>query len=171
MVLLINWEPAFDIYKRVVEGYSGFKFDEVNFLDIAKSYPIGLVKIDGEMVIRDPFLTKDGAIYCLDNIDKGQYIKIMNGDVNSLIAGAADAAEFCNEIDSNKSGDENFVFCIDCISRVKFLNEDYFKELKAIGGDLPVNGTVSFGEIANAGHSFLEIYNKTVIVATWKQII
>ncbi|MDD4992351.1 MAG: FIST C-terminal domain-containing protein [Paludibacter sp.] len=169
-VITINWESAYDVYTRVVEQHSGLKFDDTNFLEIAKSYPIGLVKIDGEMIIRDPFLTKEGAIYCLDNIEKGQYITIMNGNINSLIEGAAKAAESCNKTDLINA-DDNFVFCIDCISRVKFLNEDYAKELKAIGEDLPVNGTVSFGEIANAGHSFLEIYNKTVIVATWEQTI
>jgi hypothetical protein len=167
----INWEPAFEVYRRVVERHSGLNFDDTDFLDIAKSYPIGLVKIDGELVIRDPFLTKDGTIYCLDNIEKGQYITIMNGNVNSLIAGAAKAAESCREIGPIMDNAEDFVFCIDCISRVKFLNEDYYKELKAVGGDLPVNGAVSFGEIANDGHSFLEIYNKTVIVAKWEQMI
>jgi hypothetical protein len=167
----INWEPAFDIYKRVVEAHSGLKFNDNNFLEVAKCYPIGLVKIDGELVIRDPFQIKDGAIFCLDNIEKGQYITIMNGNVDSLIAGAAKAAESCQEPGSITNTKENFVFCIDCISRVKFMDDDYAKELKAIGNDQPVCGTVSFGEIANAGHSFLEIYNKTVIVAKWEQTI
>ncbi|MEI6753767.1 MAG: hypothetical protein WCK78_11445 [Paludibacter sp.] len=47
----------------------------------------------------------------------------------------------------------------------------YNKELQVIGENQAVNGIVTFGEIANVGDSFLEIYNKTVIVAGWKQQI
>lgn len=169
-IISINWEPASEFYKNIVENHSGLKFDESNFLEIAKCYPIGLIRIDGEMVVRDPFLASEGNLYCLDNIDKGQYITIMNGDIDSLIEGAEKAAESCysNKIATDES--LKFVFSIDCISRVKYLADDYSRELKAIGGDLPVNGALSFGEIANVGHSFLEIYNKTVIVARWEQI-
>jgi hypothetical protein len=168
-VISINWEPAFECYKNIVEKHSGQTFNDQNFLDIVKSYPIGLVKIDGEMVIRDPFMTRDGALFCLDNIDKGQYITIMNGNIDSLVDGAGKASKSCCnsiDIDHDKS---QFVFCIDCISRVLFLGDQYALELQAIGGNLPVNGASSFGEIANVGHSFLEIYNKTVIVSRWEQ--
>lgn len=167
VVKTINWEPAFEMYKNIVEKHSGLTFNDDNFLDIAKSYPVGLNKIDDEMVIRDPFMTKDGALYCLDNIDKGQYISIMNGDAKSLIEGAAIASHVCNASSEKKGITTESLFCIDCISRVKFLSDDYSKELQAIGGKELVNGVVSFGEIANVGDSFLEIYNKTVIVAKW----
>ena len=129
------------------------------------------MKIDGEMVVRDPFLIEDSSIYCIDNIDKGQYISILNGDSDSLIEGAEIALNIFNKNKSQKGIVTDFTFCIDCISRVNFLGNDYRKELQVIGDNKPVNGIVTFGEIANVGDSFLEIYNKTVIVAGWKQQI
>jgi hypothetical protein len=165
----INWEPAFDVYKKVVEMHSGLVFDNNNFPEIAKCYPIGLMKIDGEQVIRDPYTTLDGALYCLDNVDTGQYITVMNGNSASLIEGAAKAAEKCENDNKDKDIVSDFTFCVDCFSRVNFLGKDYSKELKAIEGIKPVYGVVTFGEIANVGDSFLEIYNKTIIVAGWKQ--
>ena len=169
-IITINWEPAFEVYKNIVENHSGLKFNSTNFLEIAKCYPIGLIKIDGEMVIRDPFLIENGSIYCLDNIDKGQYISIMHGDSESLITGASNASNSYNKSKTELGISTKFTFCIDCISRANFLGNDYQRELKIMGGDQLVNGVVSFGEIANIGDSFLEIYNKTVIVAGWKQI-
>ena len=169
-IITINWEPAFEVYKKIVENHSGQKFNSTNFLEIAKCYPIGLVKIDGEMVIRDPFMIEHGSIFCLDNIDKGQYISIMHGDSESLITGAENAVKSYNKAKIKQGVSTKFAFCIDCISRVNFLKNDYQRELKIIGKNQPVNGVVSFGEIANVGDSFLEIYNKTVIVAGWKQI-
>ena len=168
-VISINWEPAFDVYKEKVEKHSGYKFTDTNFLELSNSYPLGVVKIDGEMIIRDLFQEQDGALYCLDNIDRGQYITITNGNVNSLIKGAKLASETCSLKDKTTINSD-FIFCIGCISRAKFLGNEYVRELKAIGGESPVNGVLSFGEIANVGHSFLEIYNKTVIVARWEQI-
>ena len=167
-ILSINWEPAYDVYKKIVENHSGLVFYNNNFSEIAKCYPIGLIKIDGEQVIRDPYTTLDGALYCLDNVDSGQYITVMNGNAASLIEGAAKAAEKCETGNKDKDIISEFTFCVDCFSRVNFLEKDYSKELKAIEGNKPVYGVVSFGEIANAGDSFLEIYNKTIIVAGWK---
>jgi len=164
----INWEPAFDVYKKIVEKHSGLVFENDNFSEIAKCYPIGLIKIDGEQVIRDPYTTQEGALYCLDNVDAGQYITVMNGNSASLIEGAAKAAEKCETGNKAKGIISEFTFCVDCFSRVNFLEKDYSKELKAVEGIKPVYGVVSFGEIANTGDSFLEIYNKTIIVAGWK---
>ena len=169
IIQTINWEPAFDVYKKIVEKHSGLVFDKYNFPEIAKCYPVGLMKIDGEQVIRDPYTTLDGALYCLDNVGTGQYITVMNGNSSSLIEGAAKASEKCENGIKDKDIVAEFTFCVDCFSRVNFLGKDYSKELKAIEGIKPVYGVVTFGEIANVGDSFLEIYNKTIIVAGWKQ--
>ena len=164
-VLSINWEPAFEVYKRIVEEHSGRMFDQTNFLDIAKSYPLGLLKIDGEMVVRDPINVEDGVLHFFDKIEIGQYVSVLNGNVESLLAGAQKAKEICIGEDSKNE----YVFCIDCFSRVKFLEDDFVRELEMISGNQTVYGALTFGEIANVGYSFLEIFNKTVIVAQWNQ--
>jgi len=170
-VLTINWEPAFDVYKRVVEAHSHRTFDDTNFLDIAKSYPLGLVKIDGEMVVRDPIKTEDGCLLFFDNIENGRYLCVLHGSVESLLDGAHLAKEQCVHCTTQAETNDGFVFCIDCFSRVKFLEDVFTAELDLISGGQKVYGALTFGEIANVGDSFLEIYNKTVIVAKWKQTI
>ena len=166
----INWKPAYDVYKEIVEKHSGLVIDKNNLSDIFKRYPIGLMKIDGEMVIRDPYSMQGDTLNCVDNVDTGQYITVMHGNIDSLIAGATLASENCEKEKKNKGIITEYMFCVDCFSRVIFLEKEYPKELKAIGGNLSVHGVVTFGEIANIGDSFLEIYNKTIIVAGWKNI-
>jgi len=166
-VISINWEPAFDVYKQEVEEHSGLVFDYNNFAEIAKSYPIGLIKIDGETVIRDPFQVKGKTIHFLDLIDTGQYFSIMHGDVASLLAAASEAKGQCMTTFEGEE-DNGYLFCIDCSSRGQFLAGMFAQELKEISGDQTLYGALTFGEIANVGDSFLEIYNKTVIVAKWK---
>ena len=164
----INWEPAFDVYKQEVEEHSGLVFDQNNFFEIAKSYPIGLIKIDGETVIRDPFKVKDTTIHFLDLIDSGQYFSIMHGDVGSLLAAASEAKGQCMTTFEGDDDTDGYLFCIDCSSRGKFLEGMFAQELKELSGNQTLYGALTFGEIANVGDSFLEIYNKTVIVAKWK---
>ena len=169
-IISLNWEPAFEVYKRIVEEHSARVFDDTNFLDIAKSYPIGLMKVDDEMVVRDPFLVDNGSVICLDNVETGEYVSILHGTAATLIDGARQASLDCCENQGMQRSASSTLFCVDCISRVKFLGEAFDSEVAAISGDLPVNGVLSFGEIANVSHSFLEIYNKTIIVAKWEQI-
>lgn len=162
-IISINWQPAFEVYKKVVEEHSNLKLKKSSFIDLAKSYPIGIAIIDSEMLIRDPYGIEGDSLLLLDGIEEGVYVNIMNGSVESLLNGAKKAREKAVPEKSTK----NNIFCVDCISRVLYLNEDFDKELAIIQQDEKLNGILSLGEIANIGESFLECYNKTVVVAKW----
>jgi hypothetical protein len=165
-LLSINWKPAFEVYKEIVEMHSGMKFTANNFFNIAKSYPLGISKIDAEMVVRDPFAVIDNVLHLVDNINEGEYVEILHGNLDSLLAGASKAREIASsKIEDGM--DINSVFCIDCISRVLFMENDFIKELEAIGHNANVTGILTIGELANSGESFLEIYNKTIVIGLW----
>lgn len=162
----INWKPAFEVYKEIVENHSGREFNESNFFQIAKSYPLGVSKIDGEQIVRDPIMRKEGSLLIIDAIEEGEYISVLHGDIDSLLAGAKKAKEFALSKQDN-SMNLSRIFCIDCISRALFMQSDFNKELEIIAENTEVNGILSIGEIANSKDSFLEIYNKTIVVGIW----
>jgi hypothetical protein len=157
-VLSIDWKPAFSVYRDLIKAHSGQEITTENFFSIAKSYPFGMAKIDSEFVVRDPIFTNGDSITIVDKIPTGELVYLLNGDEANLLKGAADAAS------SAKLNDLEDLLCIDCISRVLFLEDNFNKELKAISST-PLTGFLAIGEIANSGNAFLEIYNKTVVVS------
>lgn len=164
-IIDINWKPAFETYKEIVELHSNKKFNNTNFFKIAKSYPLGISKIDAEKVVRDPYKTFKNKLYLIDIIHEGEYIEIMNGNTKSLLQSALTATEkaFSN---SDKSQIKT-TFCLDCISRALYMQDSFDMELNVVEKKAPTSGILSIGEIANSGESVLEIFNKTIVIAIW----
>ncbi len=164
----IDWTPAFETYKKWVEDHSGVTINEDNFFDVAKSYPLGMIKLDSEMVIRDPFMAENGVLHIVDEVPEGEYVRIMHGNMDSLLEGAESALNIAMKHEKCIKG--KMFFCFDCISRVLYMQDSFTKELDIITHDQKISGVLSIGEIANSGETFLEIYNKTIVIALWPQI-
>jgi hypothetical protein len=160
-VLELDGEPAFAIYRQIVEDDAGLSLDPGAFFDVAKRYPFGLSRLDGEMIVRDPFEVGDGgALTCFGNVPEDAFIHVLRGDERSLVEAAGRAH------DEVATGDEE-VLLFDCISRVLYLEDAFERELDAVGGrDSPALGALTLGEIANDGEGHLDYYNKTAVVAT-----
>jgi hypothetical protein len=164
-ILSLNWESAFSVYKKLVEIHSKKVINEQNFFEIAKSYPLGLVKLDDEMIVRDPYGTTNETLQIVDEVPEGEYIRIMHGNTDSLLEGVKNAVE-----QAYSHNNEEFTqLCIDCISRVLFMQEDFSAELNFLNQKQKANGILSIGEIANPVDAPLELFNKTVVVAQWKK--
>lgn len=160
-LMSLNWESALTYYRNEVKKHGGIEIMESNFADVAKSYPFGMIKMNAEMVVRDPYACRDNTILVVDEIPDGTYLNIMHGDKASLLEGAAKSVMQFSE-------NHEDVFCVNCISRVLYWAEDFEKELDIIGSHRFISGILSIGEIANNGDTSLELYNKTIVVAQWK---
>lgn len=165
-IISLNWEPAFDVYKEQIKRHSGVEISNEHFFHVAKSYPLGLVRLDAEMTIRDPYATENGWLHIVDNVPEGEYIRIMNGNMDSLLEGASTALKG-SRININTETSEQF--CVDCISRVLYMQDEFDRELALLNKDKPMDGVLSIGEIANPGDTVLELFNKTIVVAKWNR--
>lgn len=161
----IEWRPAFEVYRELVEVSSGQTFTDNNFFDIAKGYPFGIGKLGTELVVRDPLmLDEQGGMVCVGEVPQGCFVKILKGTHESLVTAASLARERAEASISGSAVDHDTAFFIDCISRVLFLEDGIVEEFAAVSAGRRLFGALTLGEIANNGKDYLEFYNKTAVV-------
>lgn len=163
----INFQEAYPVYKNAVENDTCKRFNETNFFDISKSYPIGILRCGRDFIIRDPICTDGKSLFLVGNMDTNSVISILKGNKETLIQAAKEAALGAKEHASKKS---SHIILVDCISRLLFLEDAFVEELEAIKSVYPSEmvmwGMLSLGEIANANQEGIEFYNKTCVVGT-----
>jgi hypothetical protein len=167
IILEIDHKDAFEQYKAIVEQESGTRIMSDNFFDVAKSYPFGIIKLDAEMVVRDPLMpTEDGkGLICVGEVPEECFVKILHGTPRDLIDAAGEVKQRAYDDWNNKySGSAKGTLFIDCISRVLFLEEQMSEEIAQVSSELPLFGALTLGEIANNGQEYLEFYNKTAVL-------
>ncbi len=160
----LDWRPAFEVYRELVEAHAGRKFTEDNFFELAKSYPFGITRLDTEVIVRDPLMKVAGdGLVCVGEVPAGCFVRILNGNPETLIMAANKARELA-EKSSPHNGKPADAFIIDCISRALFLEQRISEELVAAAGTHRLFGALTLGEIANNGRDYLEFFNKTTVV-------
>ncbi len=163
----LNWRPAFDVYKEVVENDSNQIFTSDNFFDIAKAYPFGMAKGSKEIVVRDPIMVNENEeLICVGEVAENTALEILKGRSETLLEAAEQITSFC-DMEEEQFGN---ALIFDCISRSLFLGDDFEKELSAIQERVGVCknekicGVLTLGEIASSGVGSPEFYNKTIVL-------
>ena len=170
-ILELNWRPAFELYREVVEQHSELSFDSAEFFDISKGFPFGIHREDAEEIVRDPIAVGEGgSLVCVGEVNANTSLNILRGNADSLLEGARSAAR-----ESVSQGQGNDLLVVDCISRVLYLEDSFEKELQTVhkevvdaGVGLSVEGVLSIGEISSGKGGFLELYNKTIVVCSFR---
>lgn len=160
-ILSLDYQPAFEVYRRFVAAHSNRPFGRDNFFELAKGYPFGMDR-GGELIVRDPITVEDNALVCVGEVPTHSVVHLLKGEPEALIAAAETAALAVRD-----AGDGP-VIMTDCISRVLFLEDRFAEELAAVDRQLagrPFFGALTLGEIANGGNGCLEFYNKTMVLA------
>lgn len=167
----INWEPAYQCYKRILEENEGVIITKENFINCSKKYPFGMIKYDNEIVLRALIkLDDDENIIMGSEFPENSVLSIMKGEPENLINAASSAVDKAMEkFKKTNERSASKVFVIDCVLRSMFLEERYSDELNIImektGDKVDIFGFLSLGEIASSGDKYIELYNKTIVVS------
>ena len=163
----LNWEPAGAFYRQVVIDQSSDYAERPIFPDTSAMFPLCIAKEGAEDVIRDPMgVSEADEILVLSDVAENSVMYLAHGDQESLIAAARQAVQDCGS-----PNDVEHCFVSDCYSRALMLGDAFEKELQTVQSTLrrfssvTPEGVLALGEVASTGGQFLELYNKTIVVA------
>lgn len=163
-IVMLDYRPAFEVYREVVEADSGKRFSDTAFFDLAKAYPFGLDRLKGDVVVRDPLFHDGESLVCVGEVPTNHMIYILKGETENLL----DASRKCAQAATQVRAPARLALLFDCISRTLFLQDRFPEEIRNIHASLPENvplvGVLSLGEIADAGNACLEFFNKTIVL-------
>lgn len=160
----LNWQPAMEVYREVVEADAGIKLEQANFFEHAKGYPFGMIREQEEDIVRDPIAVKDdGTLVCVGEVPENSVVYILKGENEQLVEAARQAYEDCQG--KGAGINESPLLVVDCISRTLFLEDDFYRELNELQQTNTIpTGVLSLGEIASFGAGALEFFNKTIVL-------
>ncbi len=170
-VLTLDFRPAYEVYRETVELHSGRRFDDEGFFALASRYPLMLERFGGEGVVRDPLSAlPGGGLRCAGDMPPHATVRVATGAFEDMLAAASEARDQAlagmNVLPGASSPPGTMTLTIDCISRSLLLGDRLKDELEAlrVPGALQV-GALTIGEVASGTNSFLQVHNKTTVLA------
>ena len=163
----LNYQPALDIYRQAIESYSDSIFNDNNFFDIAKHFPLGIEDINNKLIVRDPIFAQQNSIQCAGEVPINSLVYLLESDPDTLISSAEQAA-IAAFSSSQQINSASMIF--DCISRVLYLEDNFDKELNIIATHCNTKalfGVLSLGEIANSPSGSIQLLNKSTVISSW----
>lgn len=157
----LDGQPAYDRYAAIIDAETDRTVTTENFGEIAASHPFGISRLGAERIVRDPFAVEDdGSLRCFGDLPEGEFVHILQGDPETLVA----AAERAHAAASEEASTDSEIVTFDCLSRAQYLDADFDRELAALSRTAETIGALTIGEVANDGRGHLEYYNKTAVV-------
>lgn len=170
-IIAIDWRPAFDVYREVARAQFGVEVDRENFYQYGARFPFGIVRADGEVVVRIPVaLEEDGAVSCVGEVPANALLTLLEAPevdsrltVDTLVTGLAERG-------GSVAGRELLLFY--CAGRRVYLggaaSTAELADLKARSGAARIAGAVSLGEIGSPEPStYPAFHNATLLASAW----
>lgn len=77
-ILSIDWRPAFEVYREIVQAAYGVALTRENFYQLAVHFPFGIVRANQEVVVRIPVvLGDDGALHCVGEVPENAMLVLL----------------------------------------------------------------------------------------------
>jgi hypothetical protein len=105
------------------------------------------------------------------HMPEGWIARLMRGNVDRLILGAADAARQARVMPAPVNSGESLALMVSCAGRQQMMGQRTEEELEVAGTELGPQtkriGFYSYGEIAPLAHSGIsEVHNETMTITT-----
>ena len=161
----LNYMPSFELYRDVIQNVAKQTITQQDFFEVSKYFPLGIMSLDGELLVRDPIQSDGSYLECVGNVPVNSMVYLLKGDQDKMILASKKTAQAVAE-----AGEANTLLLFDCISRGLFMGDDIKYELQAIQQHFPKSclvGAMSLGEIANTSCGAIRLLNKSTVIGSF----
>ena len=168
----IDWRPAFDVYREIIQSTYGIELTRDNFYEYAVHFPFGILRAGAEVVVRIPVaLTEDGALFCVGEVPENSFLVLLKAPGVESGRCIADLAHGLQA--ANGTLQERPLLTFYCAGRRMHLGEAATAELAALAGATgarPIAGALSLGEIGSTHEwGYPMFHNATLVCTPWGQ--
>ena len=163
----IDWRPAFEVYQELARDYYDVEINEENFYENAVHFPFGIMRMDGEMLVRIPVaIEDDGSILCVGEVPENSVLTLLK-------AISPDSSKTVDTLVENMSClPETTILTFYCAGRRMHLGDAALNELSLLNNKLinkNVIGALSLGEIGGSKQSGYPLFHNAALVSIpWK---
>lgn len=167
----IDWRPAFEVYRELVQAQYGVEITPENFYRHAVHFPFGIVRANHHVLVRIPVLLgEDGSLFCVGEVPPNSVLTLLERpsvDTNHTLQTLVDGLR---ALDGDLSDTELLLFY--CAGRRLHLGDgaatDELGELTHRLGERRIAGAVSLGEIGGSTTwGYPLFHNATLVAALW----
>lgn len=160
----INWRPAFDVYAELAKKHYQVDISRDNFYQHAVHFPFGIIRADGEVLVRIPVaLLDDGSLLCVGEVPANALLTV----VHAIEPGAMTTVEKLANI-LPRNGASRLLFY--CAGRRMHLGDAAGQEINALQtsqAPAETGGALTLGELGSAASSHYPLfYNATIVAIT-----
>ncbi len=168
-IVQIDWRPALDVYREIMQSQYGVAIDRDNFYAYAVHFPFGILRADGEVLVRIPVALGDkGEIVCVGEIPPNAVLTLLDARTGSDVAAATLARKLADQGAAVAGGDLLLFYCA---GRRMHIGAGLGAELAAVAratGARQVAGALSLGEIGGAHTDGYPLFhNATLVGMPW----
>jgi hypothetical protein len=165
----IDWRPALDVYRELMQLQYGVAIDRGNFYTYAVHFPFGILRADGEVLVRIPVALDDnGGIICVGEIPPNSVLALLDARAASTQSAAA-LAQGLTDMCGSLRGKDLLLFY--CAGRRMHMGAAMVAELDAIARHTAAGrllGALSLGEIGGSrAGGYPLFHNATLVGVPW----
>ncbi|MGR8929800.1 MAG: FIST signal transduction protein [Gammaproteobacteria bacterium] len=166
----IDWRPAFDVYQEIIKTEYGIDLTSENFYNYAVHYPFGILRANGEVVVRIPVaMNTSGTLSCVGEVPENAVLVLLKAP--DAVEGTCIANLAENLAVSNGPMRQRDMLGFYCAGRRLHLGEGAVLELQELvrrTGVAELAGALSLGEIGcSQAWDYPLFHNAALICMPW----
>lgn len=163
-IVSVNWRPAFEVYSEMLLSQYGVQATKANFYVNAVHFPFGIVRADGEVLVRIPVsLQDDGSLFCIGEVPENSVLTLLKAE-------KADSDMTVNNVASYfASNPPEIMLTFYCAGRKMHMADGATNEIKGLQRKLDstkIVGALSLGEIGSSSKDGYPLFHNATLVCT-----